>query len=211
MEIAVYPDERVVVKAPKGTSEDEIQSKVKKRARLLTKQLSYFHQFNPRTPQRRYGGGETHLYLGRQYRLKIKKGGKSSVKLTRGFFWITYEEDKSSERIKQLLDDWYLKKAKEKFYKEWKRCITEFKRFGLSEPNIHIRRIKTRWGSLSPKGTLTLNIDLIRAPKDCIEYVITHELCHLKYHDHGPEFYKMLEQLMPDWERRKHNLELALI
>jgi predicted metal-dependent hydrolase len=68
-----------------------------------------------------------------------------------------------------------------------------------------------RWGSLSPNGQLTLNLSLIRAPKDCIEYVVIHELCHLIEHNHGPEFYKLLDQTMPDWMKRKHKLELSLI
>lgn len=56
-----------------------------------------------------------------------------------------------------------------------------------------------------------LNVDLIRAPKECIDYVITHELCHLKHHNHSPAFYKLLEQAMPDWKKRKHKLELAMV
>jgi hypothetical protein len=70
--------------------------------------------------------------------------------------------------------------------------------------------MRKRWGSLSKGGMLTLNTDLIRAPRECIDYVIIHELCHLKYHDHGSEYYRLLERVMPDWEKRKHKLELAL-
>jgi hypothetical protein len=71
--------------------------------------------------------------------------------------------------------------------------------------------MKKRWGSLSHNGLLTLNTDLIRAPKACIDYVITHELCHLKHHNHGPNFYRLLEKMMPDWERRKTQLELSMV
>jgi predicted metal-dependent hydrolase len=71
--------------------------------------------------------------------------------------------------------------------------------------------MRKRWGSLSEKGTLTLNVDLIRAPKECIDYVVTHELCHLKHRDHSPEFYKLLESLVPGWERMKQKLELSMV
>jgi hypothetical protein len=71
--------------------------------------------------------------------------------------------------------------------------------------------MKTRWGSLAKSGALTLNTDLVRAPLECIEYVITHELCHLKHHDHSSGFYKLLEKVMPDWEKRKRRLEMALV
>jgi len=67
------------------------------------------------------------------------------------------------------------------------------------------------WRSLSHSGVMTLNRELIRAPCECIDYVVTHELCHLKYKNHSPEFYRLLEQTMPDWETRKHRLELAMI
>jgi hypothetical protein len=211
MEVAVHPDSNVVIKAPVGTSVGEIEKRVLKRARWIKKQLAYFRQFDPRTPPRRYIGGESHLYLGRQYRLKLVQGGPGQVKLARGFFWITCKDKSDPGEVKNLLDSWYLTKAREKFIDSFDRCWPSFKRLELAYPCLKIRRMKTRWGSLSQSGTLTLNANLIRAPRECIDYVITHELCHLKYHDHGPDFYKLLEKVMPDWERRKHKLELALI
>lgn len=60
------------------------------------------------------------------------------------------------------------------------------------------------------QGTITLNTGLIRAPKECIDYVVTHELCHLKYHDHSPEFYKLLDSAIPGWEKIKHKLEVGM-
>ena len=71
--------------------------------------------------------------------------------------------------------------------------------------------MKKRWGSLSKNGTLTVNVDLIRAPKECIDYVVTHELSHLKVNDHSKAFYGFLGRIMPDWQKRKHMLEMALI
>ena len=115
MEIAVHPDERVVVKAPQGTEPQVIKTRLVKRARWIRKQLDYFRQFNPRTPPRRYVGGETHLYLGRQYRLKISTGLTNGVKLTKGFFQVSCNGMVSPERIKKQLQRWYLEKAKVKF------------------------------------------------------------------------------------------------
>jgi len=211
MEIAVHPDSRVVVKAPRGVSEDDIRGRVYRRARWITKQISYFQQFHPRTPHRKYVSGETHLYLGRQYRLKVSAGEGAGVKLARGFFFITCHSEHNPNKVRLLLDEWYLERARSKYAESLGRCFHNFQRMGYSQPIIHIRRMKTRWGSLSSKGTLTLNRTLIRAPRDCIDYVVTHELCHLKHKDHSRGFYRLLEQVMPDWERRKHRLELALV
>ena len=110
-----------------------------------------------------------------------------------------------------LMWSWYTQRAHEKYAESFERCWPNFERQGLPRPQLKIRRMKTRWGSLSQRGTLTLNVSLIQAPRDCIDYVITHELCHLKHHDHSPAFYRLLEKVMPDWEKRKHKLELALI
>ncbi|MCU7862151.1 MAG: M48 family metallopeptidase [Candidatus Thiodiazotropha sp. (ex Lucinoma kastoroae)] len=211
LEIAVHPDSRVVVKAPNGTRCEAIESRLKKRARWILRQMDYFQQFDPRTPPRQYVGGETHRYLGRQYRLKLTEGTDDVVKLVRGHFWITSSDRSDAARVKSLLWSWYRRRAHEKFAESFERCWPDFERQDLPRPQLKIRRMNTRWGSLSKSGTLTLNVSLIQAPRECIDYVITHELCHLKHHDHSATFYRLLEKVMPDWERRKHKLELALI
>lgn len=211
LEIAVYPDSNVVVKAPIGSNYEEVQSKVAKRSRWIRKQLMYFEQFEPKTPPRRYVGGETHLYLGRQYRLKIKTGTNEDVKLTRGYFFVTIRENETSNKVRQLMEEWYLTKATKQFAESLERCWERFKHLPESKPAIRLLCMKKRWGSLSKNGTLTLNPNLIRAPKECIDYVVTHELCHLVHYDHTSAFYHLLDRVMPDWEKRKHKLELALI
>ncbi|OQX07581.1 MAG: metal-dependent hydrolase [Desulfobulbaceae bacterium A2] len=208
--IEVLPDSSVVVKAPVGTELEEVHRRVIRRARWIITQQQYFRQFEPRTPVRQFVGGETHLYLGRQYRLRVGEGGKDSVKLSRGYFIVTTANPGRPETIRQLLDKWYLAKATATFHGSFARCWPYFAKLGLAHPRMQIRRMKKRWGSLSRGGLLTLNTDLIRAPKECIDYVITHELCHLRCHDHGPEYYQLLEKVMPDWAKRKHRLELAL-
>jgi len=211
MEIAVHPDGSVIVKAPLHSEITIIEKKIIKRARWILKQLNYFKQFNPKTPERSYVNGETHLYLGKQYRLKIIMGSKNSVKLSRGFFYITCRETPTPGAVKKLLNQWYLEKARVKFAESMERSWEKFKRQDLEKPILSIKRMKKRWGSLSDKGTITLNIDLIRAPKECIDYVVSHELCHLEYPDHSPDFYKLLDSVSPGWEKIKHKLELSLV
>jgi len=203
MEIAVHPDRKVVVKAPVGTAWADIETRVKKRVRWICRQISHFHQFEPRTPPRSYISGETHLYLGRHYRLKVVRGEKDDVKLMHGRVVVTTRNAASSEGIKALLEKWYRAKAWEKMPTIFDSVMTRFMRHGHDCPKLQIRKMKTRWGSLSKKGALTLNLSLIRVPKECIEYVITHELCHLMFHDHSAGFHKLLEQMMPEWEKRK--------
>lgn len=210
LEIAVHPNQTVVIKAPLGIDDEEIKTRVARRAGWIIRQRDFFRQFDPRTPARSYVGGETHLYLGRHYRLRIGGGNRDAVKLTRGHFEIEVKRDISPEKVKCLLDQWYKRKASEKFNESIDRYWLYFEKFSLEKPRLQIKLMRKRWGSLSANGRLTLNIDLIRAPRECIDYVIVHELSHLRYADHGLEFYRFLDKLMPDWEKRKHKLEVTL-
>lgn len=105
LEIAVHPDGRVVVKAPTGITPVAVQKRVVKRARWIRKQINYFRQFEPRTPPRRYVGGETHLFLGRQYRLRIKKQQNNIVKLKGANFYVMTPLTDNKQKIKSLLHE----------------------------------------------------------------------------------------------------------
>jgi len=210
LEIAVHPDKSVFIKAPEGTEQKVIEEKVLKRARWIKRQIRYFDQFDPRTPARKYVSGESHLYLGRKYRLKVVTGVIDSVCLKNGFFIVT-SKSSSADHIESLLSAWYREKANYHLYNVFESCWEKFGKEGLSKPTIKISKLRKRWGSLSKKQRLTLNVDLIKAPKECIEYVVIHELCHLYHHNHGAEFYQLLERSLTDWEIRKQKLEMTLV
>ncbi|UUX93811.1 M48 family metallopeptidase [Methanoplanus endosymbiosus] len=209
LEIAVNPDTTVTVRAPLNTPPEKVLKIVTKRARWITEQKNFFSQFCPKTPKRLYVGGETHLYLGRQYRLKIISGEKNSVKLSGGYFNIT-TTDRSPENVKLLLDAWYRNRAEIVFSKSLENCWKNIRSIADEKPEFQIRKMKKRYGSLSTSGVLTLNPVIILSPKTCIDYVVTHELCHLKYYNHSPDYYRLLEQIMPDWKERKQRMEILL-
>jgi predicted metal-dependent hydrolase len=208
LEIAVHPDQTIVVKAPISSSSAQIAQKVYKRIRWIKKQLAYFEQFQPRTPERKYIGGESHLYLGRHYRLKIKKGSQNRLVLWRGYFQATTVGNAID--IKAMMDKWYMAIAKIKFQESFDRCWESMKKSIDCKPDMKIRHMKTRWGSISKTGTMTLNINLIKAPRNCIDYVVIHELCHLVHANHSNDFYALLEKVLPDWKDNKKLLELTL-
>ena len=209
LEIFVYPDGAVVVKAPMIAALADVEAKIKKRARWIRKQLRYFAQFEPRMPPRQFVGGESHLYLGRSYRLKITSSDNDQV-LLKGKFFLISTTDTRAKHIAGLLQAWYLDKAAQYFAKVFDNCWIGFQKHGASKPTLRIAHMKNRWGSLSRNATLTLNPELIKAPRECIEYVVIHELCHLLHYNHGPEFQHLLERSLPDWMKRKHKLEMAL-
>ena len=209
LEIAVHPDKSVTVKAPTGTSASELQKRVRRRAGWIRRQQTYFSQFEPRTTPRHYVNGETHLYLGRRYRLRVRKDKHDGVKLIGGYFEVSIKGCVSPERTKALMAQWYVDKATSRLRERYEHSWHVFKAKDQQKPRLQIRSMRKRWGSLSANGLLTLNPALIRTPMSCIDYVITHELCHLQHPNHSPDFYRLLDKAMPDWERHKAKLELT--
>ena len=104
LEIAVEPDACVVVAAPKDAPLATIEEKVRKRAAWIQRQQRYFIQFLPRTPDRQYVAGETHLYLGRQYRLKVVPHVQAGVKLLRGFIVVQTHRPERAEATRELVE-----------------------------------------------------------------------------------------------------------
>jgi len=207
--IEVHPDRRVLVRAPVDCPEALIAERVQKRAAWISRQLAEFERYRPRTPARQYINGESHLYLGRQYRLKLAEGDSASVKLTRGQLLVSLPGEPDPERVKTLLHRWYLDRARAVFTEVLDASLLHFK--GVEQPRLIVRAMQSRWGSLSRAGSMTLNVNLVRAPRPCIEYVVTHELCHTKHRDHDARFFKLLRYVMPDWEQRKQRLEAVLL
>ncbi|TAN45637.1 MAG: M48 family peptidase [Nitrospirae bacterium] len=207
MEIAVHPNGSVTIRAPKGTAQKTIRDRLAKRARWVIKQINFFRKFEPLTPARQFLGGETHLFLGRQYRLKIRSQKTNTVKLKGAYFLITTPDAKDSPKIKDLLDSWYKEHARLIFSRRLEECYKRAERLSIPYPEIRLRKMVRRWGSCSKSGDILLNTSLVKAPLSCIDYVIMHELCHLKIHTHTNSYFKFLSKLMPDWEKRKERLE----
>ena len=185
------------MRAPVDCPEDKIYEKIRKRDPWIIKQRSFFLSFQPKTPPGKFVSGETHLYAGRQYRLKIETGDQDeSVKL-RGQFIVVTTIDKFN--AKQLLGEWYIRNAKIKLTKIAQPLIQSFKRRNVFPTEIVFRDMATRWGSCTAKVKIILNPELITAPKGGIEYVIIHELCYLIHHDHTQKFIDLQTKEMPIW------------
>jgi predicted metal-dependent hydrolase len=191
--ITVTPEMEVLVKAPTDTTMEKVKEIIRKKAPWIIKQQSFFLSFQPKTPTRKYISGETHLYLGRQYRLQIQIGKEESVKLKGKFIEVTANE---RSRAKNLLNDWYLQHARIKFHLIADPLINKFKKYKVEPSSIVLRDMPTRWGSCTPKGK--------------IEYVIIHELCHLIHHDHTQKFLTLQTKEMKDWGKWKMKLEKLL-
>jgi predicted metal-dependent hydrolase len=174
--------------------------------------LRFFEQYQPTQPAPSFVSGETHLYLGRQYRLKVTQAASESIKLVGRYFRVEVRGPNEAGRVQALLDGWYREHAKRLFALRMVACLELTALLRLeTPPKLIVRRMAKRWGSCTAAGNVVLNLDLVKAPIHCIDYVIVHELCHLKAPNHGKEFSRLLSRCLPDWEARKARLEAVTL
>lgn len=205
--ISVNPGMNVLVKAPSGASLEKIKTIVKKKAPWILKQQNYFLAFHPKLPIKRFVSGESHLYLGRQYKLRVIKANKNDIRFNAREIHI---HTKAIHLVKNILNSWYRERAKMKFGEIAEPLIQNFKKYKVKPRSLYLQEMSLRWGSCTTKGKIILNPELIKAPKPCIEYVIIHELCHLVHKNHTRKFFHLQAKEMPDWERWKNRLESLL-
>lgn len=209
MRIEVSPTMEVFVKAPLWIDKALVDKNLLKKALWITKQFVHFEQFYPKITPRKYISWETFFYLGKQYILKVEiVTSKQSIQLHENYMVVS---TRSVENTKKLIDKWYLEWAKHKFPSYIKKILEAFnKKYNILHQSVKIRMMTTRRGSCSKKWNITLNSELVKAPRGCIEYVMIHELCHLIEFNHTRAFYELQAKEMPDRQKWKNKLEKML-
>ncbi|WP_297938231.1 SprT family zinc-dependent metalloprotease [uncultured Campylobacter sp.] len=204
--LKVRPNGEAILTAPNSANDEHIKFIMQKRAQWIAQKRAFFASF--KMPQKEYVSGEDFRYLGRSYRLKVVQSKEECVKLQRGYLELFVKDKSDLKRKENLIYEWYYEKATLYFF----NILQEFNKIVKQDiKSIRIRQMKTRWGSCnSYKSYINLNIELIKKPKSCIEYVVFHELAHLHYPDHSKKFYDYLSLYMPDWQKRKEILERAV-
>jgi predicted metal-dependent hydrolase len=210
LRIDVRPTGEVAIFAPAGEDIDEIRSRARRRSAWIFAQIDTIAQRPKVTPTRRFISGETHLLLGRQYRLAIEQSDDPHVRLDGGRLVISARTVDDQPHYRRLLQAFYSLRAREVFRQRFEIVAEPFLRRGLKRPALVIRPMSKRWGSFTPNRRVVLNVDLVRASPRLIDYVICHELAHAFYPDHGEGWRNLLDTLMPDWMARKEDLESSL-
>ena len=205
--IHVEPDARVLVDAPDTAPLADVLSAVKKRARWISLHVEAARARLAHVLPREYVSGESLHYLGRRYRLKvvIDPGAKAEARMRGAFVTVTTPESASAS-IKTALDAWYRQRAREVFADRLTEVASPL-RWVKQLPQTRLQFMTVQWGSCSPTGCITLNPLLVKAPRECIDYVLLHELCHLLHHNHSPKFYRTLDRHMPNWRAVKEKLD----
>lgn len=205
--IHVHPNGLVRVSAPDSATTAGIERALLKRARWIKNRVDLARRNNSFALPREYISGETHFYLGRRYRLKVEKKqkGRGEVRLSGGVICVK-TPSMSSTKVRDLLDSWYRERATDYFCRRLSE-LSERMPWLKTPPTYRLAKMRRQWGSCSPRGKISLSPALIRAPRECIEYVIVHELCHVKEHNHSPRFYRLLARQLPGWQARKEKLD----
>lgn len=203
------PDGNVQVSAPKHISDDVVAMFVRTKIGWIRKQQGKF-QNQPRQTQRQYISGETLYVLGKQYFLQIEYSYKgNSLILSGDKAILTVRKESTALQRENFVKEWYreiLKKEIENYLPKWE------KRTGLYCDSWQTKYMTTRWGTCNINTKkLWFNLQLAKKPVDCIEYIILHELAHLKVKNHGDEFVAILDKHMPYWRETKKKLNEQIL
>ena len=207
LSLTVTPELKIILKCPIEADAERRDVFLRRKWFWMEKQLRFFKKYRRNKYKREYVSGESFLYLGRQYRLLIRKGEKNRAILTgKKIVIFTKQSTPNNQLNKIILNEWLNKRITLIFPE---RVFIINNKFGFAQqPTLIIKRMSKRWGSFLKSNKIVLNPKLIGVPKDCIDYVITHELCHSKYKNHDKNFFRLLEQKYPNWKKTKEKLEL---
>lgn len=204
--IYVYPDLRVEVRAPHGCPESVLRRFVAERADWVRRKQEEFVR-RPGRPGAEYHDGAPQFLLGQRYVLSLVAQRPYGV-------WLAGDQlvvrAAGAATVPAVLGTWYRTQAATVLAERLAAAAPVVARLAVPMPSLRLRLMRSRWGSCSSRGGVTLNIDLVRYPSHLIDYVIVHELCHLREFNHGAGFYRLMAAALPDWQQRKRELrELA--
>lgn len=202
-------DGSVWVSANDNVPEQYIDDFVKRKQAYIQKAQAVFREQKLNLiHNRQYESGESFRLLGHGLRLKVMQSQTQNIYSDGVHLYLYVADTDDIERKRRMVGKYYLDQCRQVFSVLLSEIYPKFIKYGVGMPILKIRKMKTRWGScISGKGVITLNKRLIEAPLNCIEYVITHELCHLVHPNHSRKFYELLTVFMPDWKVRKSVLD----
>ncbi len=207
LSIIIYPDKSVKVRVPYRTSIKYIKNLIERRAEWILSRQKKLENYIPKR-SRKYENGEHYLFLGKKYYLQVIYDLVNKVEIY-GENLIVRVTKFNKEKVSKLTNNWFQETAKQIFLERLEVCkVLASSKAGIKYNGIpKFRKMKSRWGSCSRRGDITLSYELIKTPLESVDYVMVHELCHLKEFNHSKAFYDLVEKIMPDWKERKNKLK----
>ena len=204
--ISIKPDGRVLVRAPKLVPLLIIEKLIQEKASWIYKKVRFFEQHATKKVDKEYVEGEIHHYLGKEYTLVIRESANDSVHIIGNTLHVGTKRP-SSRIVKTLVKAWYHEQGVATLYERYNLACRVFEKVGIVPKSLTYKPMKGKWGTCSHDDHVCLNPDLIKTPLECVDYVVYHELCHVRHHNHGPGFHKLMQKMMPDWKKRKKILD----
>lgn len=206
--ISVGPATGVIVRAPYRTSLKAIENLVSSKTTWINKHLESFRSSVNINNIRNYNDGAVTLLYGREHRLKIISSNRYYVMLDGdNTIEVGLKNLSDKEIVGPMLEKWYKFISEGLFRQRFGEILLKYKDFNFKPSGFSVKVLRRRWGSCSSKGKITISSELVKLDDIYLEYVILHELCHLRHHNHGKEFYKLLSEVFPDWSKRRSELK----
>ena len=212
--LKVKLDKTVTMSIPRKMKIETAKEFVKKKANWIKKQQNYYETFAEKKENITFENGDTVYLVGKQYKMKIIPNAINNIVINGEYFEINIKEKyiENKKYIKKVYDKWLKEYAEQILNDLIIRCQSALEKYNIRIPKMEIRQMKSRWGSCIPsKNKVIFNLNLIKTPMCCIEYVVLHELSHFKYQNHSKNFYNFIAIFMPDWEERKKILNKDFI
>ena len=202
--IYIERDGEVSLFVPKWIDDQQIEELIESKRKWIYTNLAEWEDLNATRVDREFVNGEGFLYLGRSYRLKIVADQDVPVKLLSGYFCLRSSEDDSIESA-DLFKAFYRQKGRERIPE---RVALYQASMGVSAASIKVQELQNRWGSCTPTGGLSFHWKAMMAPLSVIDYIVVHELAHLKHLNHTTEFWNEVDKALPDYRERKEWLRV---
>ena len=212
--LRIKPDMSIYVSASARVSLAEVEAFLRMKEDIILRTLDRFAKNGATTEPPQYETGDIVRILGTDYPLRVIQDGRNSVCMADGEIRLSIKDISDLELKRKTLDKWLKLQCRETVEESCRRLYPAFEKRGVKYPSeIRIRTMKSKWGSCMPlKGVLTFNTHLVAAPRECVDYVVAHELNHFLHPDHSAAFYAELAEVIPHWKRlRKETNEQLII
>ena len=194
--LIIGQDGRLIVRAPVHTSDKQIERIVREKSTWIQRKQSEIRTRSQTTRPKRFQDGENFYYLGQEYSLEFSTRLKPPLILN-GTFSLAESVRKDAPLV---FKEWYREQCRELVTE---RAAFHAQRLSLSYQRIRITSARTRWGSCSTKGNLNFSWRLVMTPLEVIDYVVVHELCHLKEPNHSKKYWNRVAAAMPDYRTHR--------
>lgn len=204
--ISVHPDSRVIARVPLGTGDKVIEDMIGGKTEWIKKALNHYTALNRIDQYESLKDGDRVLFMGKENLLRIIPSDRFYIRRSDHTIEVSFRGEHDAGILKAMLEHWYGTVAKPLLTKQFHETLDKYHKYNFTPTGFAVRKMKKRWGSCTSKGRIAISYDLVRLDPLFAEYVIVHELCHLRHHNHGQGFYNLLSEVYPDWRSVREEL-----